>query len=173
MEAVGTEVRRAFVRRTGMAPCALFALLSVYTLCMVLALLSCTSQPTVQAASRVTFYVSKNGNNSNGLSWQTAWNELDHINWTVVQPGDTIMLDGGASGMTYTTTLTVGKSGQPGEPITISRSAEPGHDGPVTFFGGRSTPLPYCGQSGYIWQTAGVQTQGIDLGDTAYVIIDG
>jgi hypothetical protein len=164
---------KAFFQRKEMASCAIFALVTVYTLCMSFALLSCTSLPVARAAGKVAFYVSKNGNNSNGLSWKTAWHELDQINWAVIQPGDTIFLDGGETGMTYNTTLTVGKSGLPGEPITIARSAEAGHAGAVTFFGGRSTPLPYCGQTSYSLQTAGVQMQGIDLGNMAYVVIDG
>src|SRR5437762_3080102 len=63
------------------------------------------------AATGTTYYVSKNGNNADGRSWATAWNELNQINWGVVQPGDSILLDGGSSQMTYTTSLTVGKSG--------------------------------------------------------------
>src|SRR5205807_1143531 len=54
-----------------------------------------------KAAARSTWYVSKNGNNADGLSWATAWNELNQINWSVVQPGETIQVDGGSQSMTY------------------------------------------------------------------------
>jgi hypothetical protein len=77
-----------------------------------------------------TFYVSRNGNNADGLSWATAWNELSRINWGAVAPGDTILVDGGAvacpalgpgynCGMVYNSTLSVNKSGTSGAPITI------------------------------------------------------
>jgi hypothetical protein len=132
-----------------------------------------TSFSNVEAAGGATYFVSKNGNNSSGLSWATAWNELDQINWSKIQPGDTIFIDGGASGMTYNTLLTVGQSGTAAAPITIARSSAAGHNGAVSFFGGRSIPLPYCGQPSYNNQTQGVLDTGIDLGDNAYVTIDG
>ena len=39
-----------------------------------------------------TYYVSRNGSNGDGTSWATAWNELNQINWSVIQPGDTILV---------------------------------------------------------------------------------
>lgn len=45
-------------------------------------------------AAGATWFVSKNGNNSDGRSWSTAWNELDRINWSLVRPGDTVLIDG-------------------------------------------------------------------------------
>lgn len=119
-----------------------------------------------------TYYISKNGNNADGTSWQTAWNELNQINWSVIQPGDTILLDGGTSNMTYTTTLTIGKSGVQGAPITIERATDSGHNGKVILFGGRSTPLPYCGQPTYTYQPATVQ-KGIVFGTNSWVNLDG
>jgi hypothetical protein len=126
-----------------------------------------------KASGGTTYYVSKNGNNGNGLSWSTAWNELNQINWSTIRPGDTVVLDGGTSNMTYRTTLTIGKSGLSGNPITIKRAIDPGHNGSVTLFGGRSTLLPYCGQGSYSFQTQGVLTQAINIGDNAYITIDG
>jgi hypothetical protein len=41
------------------------------------------------------FHVSRAGNNTDGRSWDTAWNELDQIRWEKVNPGDTILIDGG------------------------------------------------------------------------------
>jgi hypothetical protein len=127
----------------------------------------------VKAAGGTTWYVSKSGNNTNGLSWDTAWNELNRIRWSEIRPGDTILLDGGPSQMIYTTPLTVGKSGLPGQPILIKRATEPGHNGTVILFGGRSIPLPYCGQRTYTYQTRGVLSDGIVVGDNAYDVIDG
>src|SRR5689334_9184594 len=68
------------------------------------------------------YYVSKNGNNADGKSWATAWDEFNKINWSGIRPGDTILLDGGSSHMVYTTTLAIGKSGKQGLPIAIRRA---------------------------------------------------
>jgi hypothetical protein len=130
-------------------------------------------QTTTVATNGKTYYVSKSGNNADGRSWSTAWNELDAVNWSVIQPGDTILLDGGVDTMIYTTTLTIGKSGMPNAPITIQRATEAGRNGKVVIFGGRSIPLPYCGQTGYTNQTAGVIQMGVEFGAQAWVIIDG
>ncbi len=124
-------------------------------------------------ASGATYYVSKLGGNADGRSWATAWNELNQINWSVVQPGDTILLDGGSSQMVYTSTLTPTKSGTAAAPITIKLASDPGRNGQVAIFGGRSTPLPYCYQSGYVYQTAGVRTEGVRFGSVGYVVLDG
>ena len=103
-----------------------------------------------QASSRsTTFYVSKLGNNGDGDSWDNAWNELDQIDWDQISPGDTIFIDGGSESMTYTSYLALGKSGSPGLPIRISLSMETGRNGQAIFFGGRTTPLPYCYQTDY------------------------
>ena len=97
-----------------------------------------------------TFYVSKLGNNSDGLSWASAWNELDQIDWSIIQPGHTILIDGGSSEMVYTTILAPTASGEAGKPVTIKMAQETGRDGKVVIFGGRATQLPYCGQTNYI-----------------------
>jgi hypothetical protein len=150
-----------------------FALVTAYCFYAAFSPGSPSSLSNARAASGTLYYVSKNGNNSDGLSWNTAWNELDKINWSEIQPGDTILIDGGVSGMTYNSLLTVGQSGTASAPITIERATTAGHDGAVNLFGGRSTPLPYCGQPTYNYQTQGVLTQGIDIENNAYVIIDG
>jgi hypothetical protein len=133
----------------------------------------CQQQTQQHAAiSGNTYYVSKNGNNGDGKSWQTAWNELSQINWSVIQPGDTILLDGGRQSMTYTTAMTIAKSGLQDAPITIERASDAIHSGQVILFGGRRTPLPYCGQTGYTYQPASV-THGIIFGVNSWIIIDG
>ncbi len=107
------------------------------------------------------WYVSLSGNNTDGRSWQTAWNELDQIRWGVVNPGDTIIIAGGE----YHTTMEVRKSGSPGFPITITTNGER-----VVIDGQRPT-LPYCGQTNYTSPTFG--GDGIDLEGRSNIIIDG
>jgi hypothetical protein len=119
------------------------------------------------------YYVSPVGNDGDGLSWASAWKSLGTIKWSVVQPGDTLFLDGGSSGITYTSTLAVGKSGTALAPITIRVSSVAGHNGRVLIFGGRGTPLPYCGQTGYKYQTSGVRLHGITFNNASHVVIDG
>jgi len=83
-----------------------------------------TPKSTVTPTSGNIYYVSKNGNNSDGLSWQTAWNELNQINWSHIQPGDTILLDGASTQMVYTTTLIIDKSITETAPIRIECATE-------------------------------------------------
>jgi hypothetical protein len=117
------------------------------------------------------YYVSKSGNGADGRSWGSAWNELDKINWSAIRPGDTILIDGGASEMRYTSSLTLGVSGTADKPISIRRADEPGRNGKIIIFGGRSTPLPYCNQTGYSLQQA--RSNGISTNNQSWVIIDG
>jgi PKD domain len=147
--------------------------------------------PTPGPSSGSTWYVSRNGSNADGRGWTTAWSNLGNIAWSAVQPGDTILIDGGSTacpspydfsttrpgvscGMLYQSTLTVGKSGTAGAPITIKLATETGHNGTAVFFGGRTTPLPYCTQSGYSAAYSGtVVTSGIKIGNYQYILIDG
>lgn len=76
-------------------------------------------------------YVGPHGSNGSGATWATAWNELDQIKWAKVHPGDTVHLDGDTNGVTYSTRLTFGAAGAPDAPVTVRRSTDPGHDGPV------------------------------------------
>jgi hypothetical protein len=132
-----------------------------------------TVKETLVAGRGMTYYVSKNGNNTDGRSWSTAWNELDQVNWSVIEPGDTILLDGGVERMVYTTTLTINKSGTQDAPIIIQRALEAGRNGKVVLFGGRSIPLPYCGQPTYTNKTAGVIQMGIEFGSQVWIVVDG
>lgn len=127
--------------------------------------------PVITSAGR-TFYVSKTGSNADGTSWATAWNELDQINWAAIRPGDRILLDGGSNQMLYESTLTLSKSGTPDQPIKIQLADEAGRNGKVIIFGGRSKPLPYCGQIHYEFETENVRNTGIFI-DAAWLIIDG
>jgi hypothetical protein len=132
---------------------------------------------TVIQANAATFYVSKSGNNQNGQSWGSAWNELNQINWSAVNPGDTIFLDGGASSMTYTTTLAPSKSGTSGNPITIRLSSEAERNGRAIIHGGRQAPLPECGQRTYNPYANESQVnqlrEGIKFENVSYVVVDG
>lgn len=119
------------------------------------------------------YYVSKNGNNQDGRSWATAWNELDQINWAVIHAGQTIYLDGGSSEMVYTTPLHIQQRGSQQKPITIALADEPGRDGKAVIFGGRSTPLPYCGQLNYTYQTDNVRSTGLILESSVWVVLNG
>lgn len=107
-----------------------------------------------------TYYVSKNGNNTDGRSWETAWNELDQILWGEIKPGDTILIDGGE----YHSKLDVGRSGAPLAPITIMTNGE------QVILDGQGAALPYCGQSEY---TPKMSDDGIDLEGRSNIIIDG
>lgn len=70
----------------------------------------------VQAGS---FYVSKSGNNSGGMSWSSAWNEFSQVDWNTVGSGSTLYIAAG----TYTTSLPiVNISG-----ITIKRATVSDH----------------------------------------------
>lgn len=137
-----------------------------------------TPSLTPQVVNR--FYLSKLGDNRDGLSWESAWNELDQIDWSIIGPGDLIYLDGGADQMVYTSTLQIEQSGTEGAPITIMLSAEPGRDGKALFFGGRDSQLPHCDQTEYQFQESlhdwGIVTGGDpELPDThhSWLIIDG
>jgi hypothetical protein len=141
-----------------------------------------------EAADRV-FFVSRSGNNADGRSWATAWNELDRIDWSVIRPGDFIVIDGGARacpslgpgydcGMVYNSTLSVQASGAPGAPVTIQMTRAPGRNGTVIIDGG-ITSWSRCGE--YAAEDgppaapngAGTRDTGILLNGAQWVVIDG
>src|SRR2546426_3693597 len=138
-----------------------------------------------EAAGPATWYVSLNGSNADGMSWATAWADLNRVNWSVVRSGDTIVVDGGLStcavspydfqspspnpgvtcGARYSP-FTVGQNG-----VTIAASTEIGRNGTVVVDGGRDTPLPYCQQPSY--SAASGSAYGIDFAGHSGVVIDG
>ena len=75
-------------------------------------------------------FVSPKGSGTTGDSWATAWKDPAQIDWTKVASGDQIVVDGGSSGITYNTSITV-----PVSNIVIRQSTRSGHSGPVTFSG--------------------------------------
>ncbi len=88
---------------------------------------------TAQAAS---WYVDNSvGSNGNGISWATAWKNISNISWGSVNAGDIVYISGGSSSQTYNEALGTLKSGNVGNPITISTGQEAGHNGTVIFNG--------------------------------------
>ncbi|MBX9669792.1 MAG: right-handed parallel beta-helix repeat-containing protein [Candidatus Obscuribacterales bacterium] len=79
------------------------------------------------------YYVSKNGDNSDGKSWKTAWNELDQVVWEKLKSSsnDKLIIDGGENQMVYHKPLRVGGSG--GIPIVTMGGT--GHNGQVVIDG--------------------------------------
>jgi hypothetical protein len=74
------------------------------------------------------------GGNDDGASWANAWRSFAAINWTNVQPGDTIYVSGGSTSQTYTELVSIGKSGTSSMPITITLDAtSANHNGTVIF----------------------------------------
>lgn len=127
------------------------------------------------STSGTTYYVSKTGSNGDGRSWVTAWHELDQIDWDVIQPGDTILLDGGPTEMIYNTTMTVGESGTSDAPITIKLASEPGRNGKAVIDGGltywpcqATEPSPYNEN-----HPPGTRRYGIKLNGQSWINIDG
>lgn len=126
------------------------------------------------AVQRSVFYISKGGNNTLGTSWESAWNELDQIDWDAIQPNSLIFIDGGANQMTYETSLTIEKSGAPNAIISIEKSKEPGRNGNVVIFGGREDLLPFCFQPDVDFENLPtLQPYGINTNDHSYISIDG
>ncbi len=114
----------------------------------------------IQHPTGTNFYVSTAGNNTDGRSWDTAWNELDQIQWEEVKPGDTIIIGGGE----YHNQLKVKKSGTAGLPITITTNRE------KVVLDGQRPALPYCGQTDYISKPG---DDAIDINDRSFIVIDG
>lgn len=72
----------------------------------------------VSSSNAANWYVKKGATGTNaGTSWANAWNEMDQISWRSISPGDTIWLAGG----TYTSNLTIGKSGTSDNRIYVKR----------------------------------------------------
>jgi hypothetical protein len=65
------------------------------------------------------YFVSLKGNNQDGRSWNSAWNEFNQINWKTIEPGSTIYI---AAGTFKTSIPVVTVSG-----ITIKRATKQEH----------------------------------------------
>lgn len=83
-------------------------------------------------AIAASWYVDNLASGSNaGTSWANAWQTFGAINWGSISAGDTLYLSGGSTSKIYYGTLTVGANGTSGNPITISRGVDTGHEGQV------------------------------------------
>ena len=106
--------------------------------------------------------------NADGRSWATAWNELNQVKWNVIQPGDTILVDGG----TYHTALTngplsgEGQSGTAAAPITIRANGSVVIDGQGSRRVGIYMGRPYVivdGVSRYGFEVTGHTWAGVEV----------
>lgn len=81
------------------------------------------------------YYVSPSGSNGDGSNWKQAWNELDQINWNLIEAGDTVVIDGGRRSTTYHTRLVIPVSGAQNNPVSVTQSRHPHHSGNVIISG--------------------------------------
>lgn len=86
------------------------------------------------------YFVSRNGNNSDGLSWATAWNEMNQIQWNQITAyrGDDVTIDGGVTSMMYNTPMTTSPQQAPYN-VNVKVSTESGHNGVVIINGNGQT----------------------------------
>jgi len=120
------------------------------------------------------YYVSPSGDNSDGLSWQTAYTQLPSMQFGVspLLPGDHVIVDGGTAGLTYGSGLTISVSGVAGNPIVITSSNDKGHNGTVTLSGrngpgGQYQPVGIY-LSGSNIKIAGTSRGGIKISDCQF-----
>ena len=89
----------------------------------------------IQVSAQTTssnWYVDKQSSGGNtGLSWSNAWTSFSNINWSLIQPGDTVFISGGTDSLVYNEELNPNKSGAPSNYIVIRPGLEPGHNGKV------------------------------------------
>jgi hypothetical protein len=98
------------------------------------------SSPAV--AVPTSWYVDNAASGSNkGTSWVNAWQSIAAINYTSVNPGDTIYISGGTVSKTYKEGFARPKSGTAGNVITISTGQDAGHTGVVIIIA-RGFPSP-------------------------------
>ncbi len=82
------------------------------------------------------WYIDNQATGANdGTSWENAWQSFADINWSLIQPGDTIYISGGTSGKTYNENLIIAASGTNGNPIFIKSGQDIGHTGRVIIKG--------------------------------------
>ena len=111
-------------------------------------------------ANAANWYVDNAATGSNrGKSWANAWRSFAAIQWATINPGDTLYISGGSISKKYTSTLTIGKSGTKGLPITIRPGQDAGHNGEVIF------DFDSLGDAG--------TGAGIDASNRSYIVIDG
>ncbi len=77
------------------------------------------------------YFVSKNGDNTTGRTWATAWNEMDQIRWASINTmqGDSLTIDGGVGRMIYRKPLSVQAGPSSHYPLRVAVSTESQHNG--------------------------------------------
>jgi len=131
----------------------------------------------VSWCSAANFYV-RNGASgaNNGSDWTNAWSQMSKINYSSINPGDTIFIAAG----TYDA-LNIGKSGAAGNPITFKRATAVEHgtatgwtnsyDGQVDINGGGSLGAINMGSSSRSYITIdGVTKYGIKATNATAII---
>ena len=82
------------------------------------------------------YYVDKDATgNNNGTNWLDAWESFASINWSLIQPGDSIYVSGGTTSKTYTETFSFQKSGIVNNYIVFAAGKSVGHNGNVILDG--------------------------------------
>ncbi|MDP3509996.1 MAG: hypothetical protein Q8T09_18645 [Candidatus Melainabacteria bacterium] len=114
----------------------------------------------IQDVSARNLFVSPAGSGTTGQNWASAWKDPAQIDWTKVASGDHIVVDGGTSGITYKTSVTV-----PVSNIVIRQSGAVGHSGQVIFSGAMpgyplATGMKFVGSNIHL---VGVRRSGIKL----------
>ena len=89
---------------------------------------------------------------NNGTSWSNAWQNFANINWSSVQPGDTVYISGGSSSKSYFETLTISKAGTANSRVIIKTGQDAGHTGKVIIDGqfARSNNINFTSSAGYV-----------------------
>jgi hypothetical protein len=90
-----------------------------------------------------------------GHAWSTAWKSFSGIDWSLISPGDTVLISGGSFCKPYKEPLIVGASGVPGKPLTVAKASSTGHNGAVVLDG------------------AGSSGSGVVIRDVDYVVVTG
>ena len=118
-------------------------------------------------------YVDKNASGSNnGSSWSNAWESFGAINWSNVNPGDTVWISGGTDSIVYNETLTLSKSGTSGQPIVVARSNSAGHNGEVIIDAGGIRDLCIDPNADYV-TVSGFRCRGaVGSGDAGNGVIN-
>lgn len=111
-----------------------------------------------------TFYVSKNGDNTDGRTWATAWTDFDQVKWDRfnfegTHGPDQLVIDGGVKRMVYRKTLKVVASSRY-HPVTISVSKEAGHNGQAVIYPRKTENAIEFASTGFI-QINGSRRSGL------------
>jgi len=107
------------------------------------------------------YFVSPDGDNSDGSTWAKAWSSFNSISWGSLSSTDIIYIDGGNAGKTYAETLTIGASGATGAANHIFIKTGAAH------------PTLSSGHDGLVTITGVAGSYGINFNSNNYVTIDG